>query len=154
MNDIRRRTVGGLKAGDTFSIVRTFTEKDVESFRVLTRDYNPIHSSDRFVALKGFNGRICHGLLVGGMITEVGGQMGWLASGMNFRFKRPVYFNDTITCRCTLTEVDENRRAAAEAVFTNQHDEIVLEASLYGVLPNVEEREVLRALLDSGASTP
>ncbi|MBR9987335.1 MAG: MaoC family dehydratase N-terminal domain-containing protein, partial [Desulfosarcina sp.] len=84
-----------------------------------------------------------------GMITEVGGQMGWLASGMNFRFIKPVYFNDTITCRCTLTTVDEKNRAEVEAVFTNQHDEIVLEASLFGVLPNARERKVLQDLLES-----
>ncbi|MEE4112733.1 MAG: MaoC family dehydratase [Desulfobacteraceae bacterium] len=151
MTDIRRRTVAGLNAGDTFTLTRTFTEKDVDAFTQVTRDHNPIHASNRFVELKGFRDRICHGLLIGGMITEMGGQMGWLASGMNFRFIKPVYFNDTITCRCTLTAVDEKNRAAAEAVFTNQHDEIVLEASLFGVLPNNQERKVLQDLLD-GAS--
>lgn len=151
MNDIRRRTVDGVKAGDTFTIIRTFTEEDVAAFSKVTRDHNPIHSNQQFVALKGFNARICHGLLIGGMITEMGGQMGWLASGMNFRFKKPVYFNDTITFRCTLTSLDEKNRAKAEAVFTNQRGEIVLEASLYGVLPNAEERQVLEHLLDSTA---
>ena len=149
MTDIRRRTVAGLNAGDSFTLTRTFTEKDVEAFTEVTRDRNPIHSSRRFVGLKGFSDRICHGLLVGGMITEMGGQMGWLASGMNFRFIKPVYFNDTIPCRCRLTAVDEKNRAEAEAVFTNQHGEIVLEARLFGVLPNVQEREVLQALLES-----
>jgi 3-hydroxybutyryl-CoA dehydratase len=149
MTDIRRRTVAGLNAGDTFTLIRTFTAKDIEAFTDVTRDHNPIHSSQRFVALKGFEDRICHGLLVGAMITEMGGQMGWLASGMNFRFKRPVYLNDTITCRCTLTSVDETHRAQAEALFTNQHNEIVLEASLFGVLPNPQERQVLRELLDA-----
>ncbi len=147
MNDIRRRTVAGLKAGDSFTLVRTFTDEDADAFGEVTRDRNPIHSNMRFVELKGFSDRICHGLLVGGMITEIGGQMGWLASGMNFRFKKPVYFDDTITCRCTLTSVDAKNRAEAEAVFTNQHQEIVLEASLFGVLPNDQERAVLRDLL-------
>lgn len=151
MNDIRRRTVDGVRAGDTFTITRTFTEEDVAAFSKVTRDHNPIHSDQHFVTLKGFKARICHGLLIGGMITEMGGQMGWLASGMNFRFKKPVYFNDTITCRCTLKSLDDKNRAKAEAVFTNQHGEIVLEASLYGVLPNAEERQVLERLLDSTA---
>lgn len=149
MTDIRRRTVAGLKVGDTFILTRTFTEADVAAFTRVTRDHNPIHFSRRFIELKGFGDRICHGLLVGGMITEVGGQIGWLASGMNFRFKKPVYLNDTITCRFTLTNVDEKSRAKAETVFTNQYDEIVLEASLSGVLPNAEERQVLEDLLDA-----
>jgi len=151
MTDIRRRTVAGLNAGDTFVLTRTFTEKDVAAFTAVTRDHNPIHSSKQFVELKGFSDRICHGLLVGGMITEMGGQMGWLASGMNFRFIKPVYFNDTITCRCTLTAVDDKNRAEAEAVFTNQDRQIVLQASLFGVLPNVEERQVLQELMETGA---
>ena len=79
MTEIRRRTVAGLKAGDTFTLTRTFTADDVEAFARLTRDTNPIHFNRRFIACKGFDDRICHGLLVGGMITEVGGQIGWLA---------------------------------------------------------------------------
>jgi 3-hydroxybutyryl-CoA dehydratase len=152
MTDIRRRTVAGLTVGDTFTVTRTFTDADVRDFTRLTRDHNPVHSSPAFIALKGFDAPICHGLLVGGMITEVGGQMGWLASGMNFRFKKPVYINDAITCRCTLTAVDEQHRATAEAVWTNQHGEIVLEATLLGILPNAAERDVLGRLLDGDGS--
>lgn len=150
MSDIRRRTAAGVNVGDTFSITRTFTEKEVDVFAQVTRDQNPIHFDMRFVKLKGLKGRICHGLLVAGMLTEVGGQMGWLASGMNFRFKKPVYFNDTVTCRCILTSVDEKNRAEAHAVFTNQDNQIVIEARLYGFLPDTRERRVLEDLLDSG----
>lgn len=148
ISDIRRRTADGLSVGDTFIIRRTFTRRDVREFGRITRDHNPIHGDRRFIALKGFTSPICHGLLVASMITEIGGQMGWLASGMSFRFKQPVYFDDTITCRCELTAVDDQNRAEAEAVFTNQHGDVVLAATLYGILPNTQERSVLRDLLD------
>ncbi len=151
MTDIRRRTVDGLKTGDTFTLTRTFTDADVDAFARISQDHNPIHSDRRFIALKGFSGPICHGLLVGGMITEVGGQIGWLASGMNFRFRKPVYSGDTVTCRFTLTRVEDTLRARAHAVFINQHGDTVLEADLFGVLPDAEERAVLRELLDSPA---
>ena len=147
MSDIRRRTVAGLGVGDTFTLTRTFGPDDVDRFAALTRDYNPIHFSDRFVRSKGFTSRICHGLLVGAMITEVGGQIGWLASGMNFRFKKPVFIGDTITCRFTLTSLGADHRATAEAVFTNQDDQVVMQAGLFGVLPNAAERAVLAGLL-------
>lgn len=147
MTDIRRRTAAGLKAGDTFTLTRTFTEQDVAAFATITRDHNPIHFHEGFVKSKGFDARVCHGLLVGGMITEIGGQIGWLASGMSFRFKKPVYLNDTVACRFTLLQVDEKDSAKAEAIFTNQHGEIVLQASLYGLLPNLQERKILEGLL-------
>ena len=109
------------------------------AFADISRDYNPVHFDDRFAELKSFHGRICHGLLVGSVLTEIGGQIGWLASGMNFRFNKPVYFGDTIQCSVRITELDDRNKATAEAVFRNQHDEIVLEAPVTGVIPGVPE---------------
>ncbi len=143
MSPIREKAIAGLKAGDSFTITRTFTEEETLAFGEISRDHNPVHYDDRFAGEKNLQGRICHGLLVGGMITEVGGQIGWLASGMNFRFRRPVYFDDTVACVFTITEVDERNRARAEAVLTNQHGETVIEAWLTGVLPGEIERQIM-----------
>src|SRR5712672_1693491 len=98
MSHIRKKAIAGLKQGDSFTVSRTFTEQDTLAFADLSRDYNPVHFDDRFANAKAFRGRICHGLAVASLATEIGGQIGWLASGMNFRFKRPVYFGDTIDC--------------------------------------------------------
>ena len=87
MSKIRIKTIQGLAVGDTFVVTRKFTEADMRSFADVTRDYNPIHFEKRFADVKNFKARICHGLLVGSILTEVGGQIGWLASEMNFRFK-------------------------------------------------------------------
>jgi len=121
MSAIRQKAIGGIKVGDSFTVKRTFTET--------------------------VNGRICHGLLVAGMLTEIGGQCGWLASVMNFRFKKPVYFGDTIECKLTIFEIDEKGRSRAAAVYQNQDGVIVLEADLEGILPGVAEREVLSAMV-------
>ncbi len=146
MTEIRERTLAGLSAGDSFRLTRTFTEQETLAFGQISRDQNPVHYSDDFAMAKNLNGKICHGLLVGGMITEVGGQIGWLASGMNFRFRRPVYFGDTITCEFTITEVEPGNRARAEATLSNQQGEIVIEAWLTGILPGDKEREVMAGL--------
>lgn len=146
MTEIRERTLAGLSAGDSFRLTRTFTEQETLAFGQISRDQNPVHYSDDFAMAKNLNGKICHGLLVGGMITEVGGQIGWLASGMNFRFRRPVYFGDTITCEFTITEVEQGNRARAEATLSNQQGEIVIEAWLTGILPGDKEREVMAGL--------
>jgi len=85
MSDSRNKAIAGLKPGDSFAVSRTFTEQDTSIFADISRDYNPVHFDDRFANAKGFPGRICHGLLVASMVTEIGGQIGWLASGMTFR---------------------------------------------------------------------
>ncbi len=153
MSEIRRRTIDGLHPGDAFTVARTFTEELTRAFGDLSRDYNPVHYDRRFAGTKGLTGLICHGLLVGSLLTEVGGQIGWLATGMEFRFLRPVHFGDTVTCRFTLTEVDERGRAQGRAVFTNQDGTTVVEATLAGRLPGPPERAVLAAMVAEGDPT-
>ena len=153
MTKIREKTIQGLTAGDAFTVTRTFTESDMKRFAHITRDYNPVHFDERFAAAKKFNGKICHGLLAAGIITEIGGQIGWLATGMNFRFKKPVYFEDTITCRFIIRSLDENGRAVAEATYKNQDGTIVLEAIITGILPDARERMILSQMLAEGDPT-
>jgi acyl dehydratase len=153
MSEIRQRAIAGLKVGDSFTIKRTFTEEDMIAFARITRDYNPIHFDDRFADVKSFNGRICHGLLVAGMLTEVGGQIGWLASVMNFRFKKPVYFGDTVTCKLTITDIDDRNRARALAEYKNEEGLLVLEADLEGIVPAAEECKVLSTMVQEGDPT-
>lgn len=153
MSYIRKKTVEGLEIGDSFSVSRTFAEQDVIRFADISRDFNPVHCDDRFAKAKNFEGRICHGLLVASLITEIGGQIGWLASGMNFKFKKPVYFGDTINCNFTITDIDEKGRARAEVVYTNQKGFTVLTCSLTGILPGAEEKGVMQAMLAEGDPT-
>ena len=143
MSQIRNQTIQEFTVGDTFTVSRKFTEQDMITFADITRDYNPIHFDERFVAVKNLKGRICHGLLVGSLLTEIGGKIGWLASEMNFRFKKPVYFGDTIDCSLTITKIDGRNRARAEAIYRNQDGTVVLEAELGGILPGDREQKVL-----------
>ena len=153
MSEIRKKTIQGLRVGDTFSVSRRFSEEDMTSFANITRDYNPVHFDSRFSGAKEFKARICHGLLVGSMLTEIGGQIGWLASLMNFRFKKPVYFDETVTCRFTITDIDEHRRARAEAVYFSSEGNIVVEAELEGILPDEAEQRILGAMVAEGDPT-
>ncbi len=153
MSAIRKKAIEGLKVGDTFTVTRIFTDQDVLKFADITRDYNPIHFNEQFAEVKNFKGRICHGLLAASIVTEIGGQIGWLASGMRFIFIKPVYFKDIITCEFTITEIDQKRRAKAEAVYKNQNGIIVLEAQLSGIVPGPAEKQVLQAMVADGDST-
>jgi acyl dehydratase len=150
---MRQTSIRGLKAGDSFVIIRTFTEQDTIRFADISRDYNPVHFDARFANLKAFANPVCHGLLVASMVTEIGGQIGWLASGMTFRFKKPVYFGDTIECRLTITEIDGRDRAKADAFFRNQREEIVIEASITGIVPGIPERQIMALMVAEGDST-
>ena len=152
-NPMRIKAIQGLKVGDSFSYKRVFTEEDTVSFGDLTRDYNPVHYEMRWAELKRFKGLICHGLLVGSMICEFGGQVGWLATGMDFKFIKPVYFGDKVACTITITRIGENGRAEAEASFKNQDDEQVSYAYLKGRLPLNPERDLLSKMVNEDDPT-
>ena len=72
---------------------------------------------------------------------------------MDFRYKKPVYFGDTITCIFTITGIDESGRATAEGIFENQNGAVVLKAVITGILPGAAERKVLRAMVAEGDPT-
>jgi acyl dehydratase len=112
-----------------------------------------VHFSKKFAQLKGFDDRICHGLLVAGLMTEIGGQIGWLATGMDFRFKRPVYFGDTISCSFTIVEMGEKGWVRAEYTYTNQDKVVVLDGVITGFLPGPEEKEVMKRLVSEADPT-
>ena len=152
-NPIRHKAIEGIREGDTFVHTRRFTRKDTENFGDLTRDYNPVHYDLRWTEVKGSRGLICHGLIVGSMICEIGGQIGWLATGMNFKFLRPVYMGDTITCRMQITAIGSRGRAEADALFTNETGETVGRAQLSGRIPIGKEKNILKQMLAEGDPT-
>jgi len=144
MSKIRDKAVEGIRIGDTFRVTRTFTEDDTFRFADMTRDYNPVHFDDHFAKSKKLHERICHGFMVAGLITEIGGQIGWLATDVRIRFKKAVYFGDTVTCVMTIVNMDECGYADAVIQMYNQNDETVIEAELEGFLPmQDEERRIL-----------
>jgi 3-hydroxybutyryl-CoA dehydratase len=153
MIGFRERAAEGLQVGDTFRTSRTYTDDDVIRFAQISRDYNPVHFDNRFAKARNFSAPICHGLLAASMATEIGGQIGWLASVMNFRFKGPVYVGETITCTWVMTAIDQNGRAKASVTFTKEDDITVIEAEISGIMPGVEERKVLSQMLLEGDPT-
>ena len=86
-------------------------------------------------------------------MTEIGDQIGWLASGMHFQYLKPVYIEDIVTCYFTITQIDERGRAKAEAVYKNKHDDTVIEAYLTGILPGPDEQDVLHQMMAEGDPT-
>ena len=153
MVGLRERATQGLEVGDTFRTTRTFTDDDVTLFARISRDYNPIHFDARFAKARNFSAPICHGLLSASLVTEIGGQIGWLASIMNFSFKSPVYVGETITCNLVITAIDQKGRAKATVTITKGDGVTVIEADISGIVPGPEERKVLSRMLSEGDPT-
>jgi acyl dehydratase len=150
MQTPRQRAAEGLKVGDRFSVVRRFTPDDIQHFAQLSRDYNPVHCDKHYAQLRTFKAPIAHGLLTASLMTEIGGQISWLATGMNIQFKRPVYPGKTIICHWLITRIDERGHATAEVSVVNEQHITMLEAITTGVLPGAPEREYMKQMLAEG----
>jgi acyl dehydratase len=149
----RERAAEGLQVGDQFTVVRCFSDDDIGQFAQISRDYNPVHCDARYAEMRKFKAPIAHGLLTASLVTEIGGQIGWLATGMSFEFKRPVYSGEQITCHWLIAEIDERGHAKAEVRILNAAGVTVLEATTSGVLPGAQERGHLKQMLSEGDPT-
>ncbi len=153
MVGFRERAADGLQVGDSFRTSRTFTDDDVTLFAQISKDYNPVHFDTRFAKVRNFPRVICHGLLAASLLTEIGGQIGWLASAINFQFKGPIYVGETITCNWVITAIDQKGRAKASVTITKENEIPVIEAEISGIIPGLEERKVLSQMLSEGDPT-
>ena len=124
-------TISEMQAGDSASFTKTVTETDVILYAGITGDFNPAHVDD-VEAKKGmFGGRIAHGMLSAGFISNVLGTTlpgpGTIYMGQELRFTKPVFIGDTVTATVTVQELNlEKNRVKLETVVKNQDGEDVI----------------------------
>ncbi|QOD61528.1 MaoC family dehydratase [Polaribacter haliotis] len=122
--------------GDTASISKTITEKDIQLFSEISLDINPIHLDKEYASSSRFKKRIVHGFLVGSYISAVLGTKlpgyGSIYLKQTMSFIKPVYYDETITAKVTVKEVDiKKARIILITNCFNQNNELVLEGEAY-----------------------
>ncbi len=122
-----------VEAGEQYTVERTFTPAEVETFVDLSGDEGSHHvePDDR--------GRLLvHGLFTATLPTQIGGRHDVLASEMSFEFRGPVYTGQRVTCEVTYTTVeptgDGDERVEASFTCRRGDGETVLVGSYAGVI--------------------
>lgn len=115
------------------SVSKTISEGDVYAFAELTGDFNPAHVDLDWAANGVFGERVAHGIFVVGLISSVIGMKlpgpGTIYMEQDAKFKKPVYFGDTITAYVSIEEVlnYEKRVLRLKTEARNQKNEIVID---------------------------
>ena len=140
MNRIENRTFDELKVGDTASLARTLTYKDVELFAIMSGDVNPAHVDEAFAQSDMFHKIIAHGMWGGALISTVLGTQlpgpGAIYRGQSLRFRHPVGLGDTITVTVKVTEKNsEKHLVTLECDATNQRGEVVISGTAEVIAP-------------------
>lgn len=132
MEYLENRTFDEIQIGDTDSLTRTLTEKDIQVFAIMSGDLNPAHVDLEYAQSDMFHKIIGHGMWGGALISTVLGTQlpgpGTIYIGQTIRFKRPVGIGDTLTVKVTAIEKNaEKKRVVFSCEVKNQNDEVVME---------------------------
>jgi 3-hydroxybutyryl-CoA dehydratase len=109
-----------LQLGQSASMEKTVTERDVQIFGESTGDLNPVHFDDGYARSTIFRGRVAHGALSIGFISAVIGMKlpgaGTIFVSARTDFKAPVRIGDTVVTTCTIKEIRERRQVVLDCI--------------------------------------
>jgi len=109
-----------IQLGQSASMEKTVTERDVQMFGEATGDLNPLHFDQAYAAKTIFRGRVAHGALSIGFISAVIGMKlpgeGTIFVSARTDFKAPVRIGDTVLTTCTVKEIRERRQVVLDCV--------------------------------------
>lgn len=129
------------KVGDTATMSKTITDADIQTFADLIGDHNSIHLDDEYASKTRFGRRIAHGMLSASLIsTTIGVKLpgsGTVYLSQNFKFVAPVYPDDTVTAKVTVSKIREDKPIVTlETVCHNQHGELVVKGEAVVLVEN------------------
>jgi acyl dehydratase len=128
----RGKTINEIAIGETASFTKTITETDVYLFAEIVGDLNPLHVNEEYAKQSRFGRRLVHGALTSSLVSSVLGTMlpglGTILVETWQRFRRPVYFGDTITATVEAIEKLEGKNIVVfKCTWTNQEGDVVTE---------------------------
>ena len=126
--------------GDSASLTRTLTKRDIELFAVMSGDINPAHMDEEFAKSDMFHKVIAHGMWGGALISTVLGTQlpgpGTIYLGQSLRFVRPVGLGDRLTVTVTATAKDEvKHRITFDCLCVNQEGKPVITGTAEVIAP-------------------
>jgi len=145
MDYLENMTFDEINVGDSASLTRTLTEKDIQVFAIMSGDINPAHVDIEYAKSDMFHEIIGHGMWGGALISTVLGTQlpgpGTIYVGQTLRFKKPVAVGDTLTVTVTAAEKKpEKNRVIFACECRNQKDTAVMEGQAEVVAPTKKIR--------------
>lgn len=105
----------------------------MQQFAELSGDHNPVHMDEDFAKKTQFKHRIAHGMITAAFIStclaeHIPGQESCIYLDQTLRFAKPVYLNDTLTVKCTITKFIPKKNftiVVYDTIVTNQDNIVV-----------------------------
>jgi phosphotransacetylase/acyl dehydratase len=128
---IENRTFDEISIGDSASLERRLTLRDIKLFAVISGNVNPAHVDEDYARSSRFHEVIAHGLWGGTLISTVLGTQlpgpGTIYLNQSLSFRRPVALGDLIRASVTVTKMSSaNHRVLLDCLCVNQEGETVI----------------------------
>jgi 3-hydroxybutyryl-CoA dehydratase len=99
--------------GKSYEFSKAFTSDEVKCFARISEDNNPIHVDDNYALKSIFGKRVVHGILITSMFSKIFGTIypgeGGIYQSQSAKFLKPVFLNEQITAKVTLTNFDQEK---------------------------------------------
>jgi acyl dehydratase len=143
---IENRTFDEIEVGESASLERTLTWRDIELFAVVSGDVNPAHVDEEYARSDIFHAIVGHGMWGASLISTLLGTRlpgpGTIYLEQTLRFRHPVTIGDTIAVAVTVASKDPaHRRVVLECACVNQRGETVIDGTATVLAP---DEKVLR----------
>ena len=150
---IENRVFEEIAVGDSASLTRTLSQRDIQLFALVSGDVNPAHLDPDYAQGDIFRRVIAHGMWGGGLISAVLGTElpgpGTIYLGQSLRFLRPVGIGDVITATVTVKEKRaEKHLLLLDCRCENQNGDIVITGDAEVKAPTEKVRRPRVALPD------
>jgi len=130
----------GIRVGDGASLVRSFTNRDIQLFAAVSGDVNPAHVDALYAKSSHFHEIIAHGMLGASLISTVLGTRfpgpGTIYLGQSLKFLKPVHIGDTLTVTVTVKSLDAiKHRLVLDTRCVDQVGDVVIEGEAEVMAP-------------------
>ena len=128
-------TYDQIEVGHKESFTVTVTEEDMERFREITGDVNPLHRDADYAKSHGHKDRVVFGMLTASYLSTLAGVYlpgeHSLIHSVKTKFSGAVYPGDTLTIEGTVIEKNDTfELIMVKAIIRNQKNEKVCKAEL------------------------
>lgn len=128
------RPLESFHVGESASLTRTITTKEIIRFAELSGDWNDLHTRRSHAMGAGYKNQVAHGQLVGAPISALAGHLlpgkYSLLLEVHYRFLHPVFPGDRLTYRGTITHISlATKVLRVDVTVTNQEGVEILKGS-------------------------
>ena len=140
MSDVAQVFIEDMSVGQSASVTKTVTERDVEQFAEVSTDVNPVHLDAEYAATTMFKTRIAHGMFSAGLISAVLGTklpgMGTIYLSQTLKFRAPVRIGDTVVATATITDINAEKKRVTFETKAAVGDTVVVEGEAVTLAPS------------------